>query len=201
MKKEEITKYAIVGLILLVIYKLWEKRQPKTDESKFFNTGGGNTVSYSLNNPTGSTQTVSLFGRTPNTSAAVSVTGDAKSLQADIQAHPVQVKSIKIISKNQQQVESPIQVSCSSPTGKRSSYYKRPVISPTSFRNDVVEIKPSRLILSGACKINYDMQPNSQANVTLTLGKSLGGAFDGVFEKKPRVARRREALQEMKIIQ
>jgi len=200
MKKDEIN-FVLVGLLLVMIYSLWKKRQPKTEESKFFNTGGGNTVSYSLNNPTGSTQTVSLFGRTPNTSAAVSVTGGAKSLQADIQAHPVQVKSIKIISKNKTQVESPIQVSCSSPTGKKTSYYKRPVISPTSFRDDVVEIKPSGLILSGACKINYDMQPNSQANVTLSLGKSLGGAFEGVFEPKSRITRRREALQEMKIIQ
>jgi len=200
MKKDEIN-FVLVGLLLVMIYSLWKKRQPKTEESKFFNTGGGNTVSYSLNNPTGSTQTVSLFGRTPNTSAAVSVTGGAKSLQADIQAHPVQVKSIKIISKNKTQVESPIQISCSSPTGKKTSYYKRPVISPTSFRDDVVEIKPSGLILSGACKINYDMQPNSQANVTLSLGKSLGGAFEGVFEPKSRITRRREALQEMKIIQ
>tara|TARA_Y100000034_G_C6866011_1_gene394696 strand:+ start:143 stop:796 length:654 start_codon:yes stop_codon:yes gene_type:complete len=195
---------ALMG-ILSFFYQLWKHKQLKqTDESGFFNgffSGDANTVSYNLNNPTGNTQTASLFGRLPSSSAAggVIVTGGAARLAADIQSHPVQVKSIKIISKNEQQVQSPIQISCSSTTGKRVSYFKRPAISPTSFRKDVVEIKPSRLVLSGACKINYDVQPHTQANVTLTLGKSLPGEFD--TSPKGRKNRGIEALREMKIIE
>lgn len=206
VKKDEITKYVVVGLILVVIYNLWKKQQLKTEESKFFNgffsAGGGNTVSYTLNNTSGSTKTASLFGRLPSTATPAGgliITGGASSLASDIKNHPVKVKSIKIISKNQKQVQSPIQISCSSPTGKRLSYFRRPVISPTSFRKDVVEIKPSRLVLSGACKINYDVQPHTQVNVTLTLGKSIPGSFD----KSPKGRKNRsiEALQEMRIIQ
>ena len=198
--------FSLLALLFPLFYQLWKQKKLKqTEESKFFNPGG-NTVTYTLNNTAADPKVASLFGRLPSGGAAgVQVTGGAAGLAADIQAHPVKVKKIKIISQNSQQVQNPIQISCSSPTGKKVSYYKRPAISPTSFRKDVVELKPN-VVLSGACKLNYEVEPHTKANFTLTLGKSLPGEFDPGHRRvrNPRRnqrAKKRELLREMKIIE
>lgn len=151
----------IVGVALLYRWLIKPKKGSKEAHSNFLGSPFGKRVMFTLTNNTDKMQVVPLFNAYSSTqNPDVGIMPSISEFNRTLLNEPKLVKMIEIKAQGSTaQAQKPIQIYCKDASGEFQSSYLYPLVSAYQKALDMTTVHPQNLILSGACYMNYTVNP------------------------------------------